>query len=339
MLILDSLIIGEIGEKNVQVRESLTSFSYDLTADMVSEIRFTVYDPKFAMHNSNYFMVGRTVTCMNQTFEIAAVATNHGAIDECDITARLQATQKMRRDKGARSFGAVAPSQVAAIVAAEVGLKIFAEDSVVNGEVLRESSENQDESTFDMLTRIANAIEYRFFEANGTLYFASEKFLIENQAAFTINIPSNPTDAFYAVKASLRRTADGKSAATAQISLLQNDSALSIYPGASFIVKGVSHFTNKFMVDKVGIEVGPSALVSISGTDITESPDMGCSTQTFAYGATGACVQRIQMAVGVTADGIWGPITQQAVINFQNSKGLPADGVVTPTVWQAIGGN
>jgi murein L,D-transpeptidase YcbB/YkuD len=38
-----------------------------------------------------------------------------------------------------------------------------------------------------------------------------------------------------------------------------------------------------------------------------------------------------------TADGNFGAATQTAVMNFQRSKNLPADGVVGPSTWAALG--
>jgi SH3-like domain-containing protein len=336
--LLNSVTVGEVGEKNVEIRNSITNFSYDLSADLVSEIRFTVADPYFYMHNNNYFMVGRTVTFLSEDlkFEIAAIAVRHATSDTCEVTARLQATQRMRRDKGQYNFGNISPSVFAANMAAKFGLRIFAEDSPANGAIVRESTDNKDESTFDVLQRLAKDLDFRFFEANGTLYFASQDFIVKNQDSFEVTIPSNNTDPFYVTNLSTRRTTDGKSAVTAQMQLIQNDSSLTIYPGASFKILGLSNFTGTFMVDKVGFVAGPSALVSVSGTDVTDPEDMTCSLQSFSQGARGECVKRIQQAVGTKVDGWWGPITQRAVRQFQTKYGLPVDGIIDSDDWNAI---
>jgi peptidoglycan hydrolase-like protein with peptidoglycan-binding domain len=39
----------------------------------------------------------------------------------------------------------------------------------------------------------------------------------------------------------------------------------------------------------------------------------------------------------VTIDGIFGPKTEQAVINFQRSKRIQADGIVGPQTWKQFG--
>jgi peptidoglycan hydrolase-like protein with peptidoglycan-binding domain len=47
-------------------------------------------------------------------------------------------------------------------------------------------------------------------------------------------------------------------------------------------------------------------------------------------GSSGTAVARVQRALGLPADGRFGPRTQRAVRAFQRSNGLPADGVVGP---------
>ena len=51
----------------------------------------------------------------------------------------------------------------------------------------------------------------------------------------------------------------------------------------------------------------------------------------------GVTVQQVQAKVGVPQDGIWGPQTNGAVINYQKAHGLAADGIVGPQTWAAMG--
>jgi hypothetical protein len=54
-------------------------------------------------------------------------------------------------------------------------------------------------------------------------------------------------------------------------------------------------------------------------------------------GSTGASVKYLQSALGIKADGIFGPITDKAVRAFQSSKGLKVDGIVGPITWGKLG--
>jgi len=57
---------------------------------------------------------------------------------------------------------------------------------------------------------------------------------------------------------------------------------------------------------------------------------------TIRLGATGDLVKQVQAKVGVTADGNFGPKTEDAVRAFQRDHGLVPDGVVGPGTWAAL---
>ena len=55
-----------------------------------------------------------------------------------------------------------------------------------------------------------------------------------------------------------------------------------------------------------------------------------------AFGDTGDAVAAVQRQVGVDDDGIFGPITQGAVQDFQKRYGIPVTGRVDARTWQAL---
>ena len=334
--LIGNIAIGEVGDKIVEIHQSITSFSSDLTADMVSEIKFTVHDPGLRMHNNNYFMIGRTVKFNGMLFEIAAVTVTHSQQDACQVQARTKAIQEMRRDRRPQSY-TTSPSQYAALMADQFGLKIFAEDSPVNGTITKQSGDNQDESTWDVLIRLARDLDFRCFEASGVLFFASEKFIVANQPSFTVTVPSKETAAFFLNEITIQRNEDTEKPSTLSASLYKNTSTLSIFPGVGMKVVGVSHFTDTFMVDRVTFDAMPSSLVRLSATCTVTPEDMACSLEVFQRGSTGDCVKRIQQAVNARpVDGKFGPVTEGAVKRFQTAARLPATGIVDAATWKAI---
>ncbi len=58
--------------------------------------------------------------------------------------------------------------------------------------------------------------------------------------------------------------------------------------------------------------------------------------QNLRRGSTGFDVQEVQGALDIYADGIFGPVTEAAVLKFQKSRGLKVDGIVGPNTWNEI---
>lgn len=58
---------------------------------------------------------------------------------------------------------------------------------------------------------------------------------------------------------------------------------------------------------------------------------------TLKRGSRGAEVKTLQTRLNLMADGIFGPLTEEAVKEFQRRKGLTADGVVGAKTWAALG--
>jgi hypothetical protein len=54
-------------------------------------------------------------------------------------------------------------------------------------------------------------------------------------------------------------------------------------------------------------------------------------------GDRGEAVTQVQTALGIAADGVFGPQTERAVKRFQKRKGLTVDGVVGPETRDALG--
>ena len=60
---------------------------------------------------------------------------------------------------------------------------------------------------------------------------------------------------------------------------------------------------------------------------------------TIKQGSKGNDVKILQKYLGLTADGIFGPKTTEAVKKWQKENGLTADGIVGPKSWAIINGN
>ncbi len=54
-------------------------------------------------------------------------------------------------------------------------------------------------------------------------------------------------------------------------------------------------------------------------------------------GMVSVAVKRLQAALGVEQDGVFGPVTESAVRQFQSAHGLSVDGIAGPATWGALG--
>jgi Transglycosylase-like domain/Putative peptidoglycan binding domain len=83
------------------------------------------------------------------------------------------------------------------------------------------------------------------------------------------------------------------------------------------------------------------AIASMCTADIASADRTGgasaASDVVVKRGDRGDAVRKIQSALGVAADGVFGPMTEQAVKRFQRSKGLVVDGIVGPQTRAALG--
>ncbi len=66
-------------------------------------------------------------------------------------------------------------------------------------------------------------------------------------------------------------------------------------------------------------------------------PAAGTGGATLRSGAGGSTVAALQRALGVPADGAFGPVTRRAVRRFQRAHGLTVDGIAGPVTLRALG--
>jgi peptidoglycan hydrolase-like protein with peptidoglycan-binding domain len=81
--------------------------------------------------------------------------------------------------------------------------------------------------------------------------------------------------------------------------------------------------------------VAGAAVAADSGGASASGPATGGAT--LKAGASGSTVAALQRALGVPADGAFGPVTRRAVRRFQRRRGLVVDGIAGPATLRALG--
>jgi cell wall-associated NlpC family hydrolase len=100
---------------------------------------------------------------------------------------------------------------------------------------------------------------------------------------------------------------------------------------------------------KVGVAIAASAILAplaqqtasaqeTATTSSTTTATTASSSGLLRQGASGPEVSRIQSALGISADGAFGPATKAAVIAYQQRNGLMVDGIVGPQTRGALFG-
>jgi peptidoglycan hydrolase-like protein with peptidoglycan-binding domain len=87
--------------------------------------------------------------------------------------------------------------------------------------------------------------------------------------------------------------------------------------------------------DHLHIELNRSAASSLTVERLGGMPSAQ-PRPTVRRGDRGVAVANAQRLLRVTADGIFGPRTEQAVRTFQQANGLKVDGIVGPRTWAAL---
>ena len=74
-------------------------------------------------------------------------------------------------------------------------------------------------------------------------------------------------------------------------------------------------------------------IISQLGGKITPPVD---SLPVLRQGSQGQVVRKLQLKLYLTVDGIFGPLTRRAVVDFQHRNGLLPDGIVGRMTWEAL---
>jgi hypothetical protein len=88
---------------------------------------------------------------------------------------------------------------------------------------------------------------------------------------------------------------------------------------------------------RAGIAVLGASLLLAGGATAASTTQRAPSAKTTRAVAPGVDVAAVQQALGITADGVFGPQTRRAVKRFQRANGLTVDGIVGPQTLAALG--
>lgn len=264
---ITGLVIQDLSTKvNSNISALTLQLESSWSMDGASQIRFTVQDHKLQMLANRYFQVRRKVKYGNSTFEIASleVKQGDGQDPQLVIEARNAAIQAMKRDKNPGAYQGVSGTDYARIVADKFGLKFVGEPTSKKKAVIQTSTGTKQDSTWDVLTRSASEAEFVVFESDGTLYFASQEWLLGKWANLTMNYPSSDKDGLIFLEVpQCRRSEDDPLEAEFRATLARPN-AKNLRPGMTVTLSGMYEFNGRYLINEVAYDEGVEEPVGIA---------------------------------------------------------------------------
>lgn len=274
-----------------QIAEYITDFSVSHRIDGATEISFSVIDPEFKMSKANYFQIRRNMVYRGLPYEIAAVEVGRGpgSSPQINVQARSAFVQLMKRDKQPRALGSVSAYEFARLAANRFFLKFYGQSNPTTQSQFQVSSGNNDESIWDVLGRAASSLQYALFESDGTLFFASQSFLLGKLGidtdpsnifttegsitAFGINTlqyipftyPTPETETRFILLDMPRiRRSDNDPLEGAGSVVIDRRNGINIRPGMTVGIKGMPNFDGLYLVTAVEFQEGVPDPVNIT---------------------------------------------------------------------------
>jgi peptidoglycan hydrolase-like protein with peptidoglycan-binding domain len=163
----------------VDISELITGMSVSLSMNEVSQVTMTVSDPGLRYMDANYFQLRQKIKVAGEYFEIASLEVRQGqAGEEIVMECRLEGVQKLKRDKGKAVYSGGSATSFAAEKARTVGLSFFGENSTAKSSISRVRNDKADESSWDVMKRLAGDNQFLLFETDGRVFFCSQHFLL-----------------------------------------------------------------------------------------------------------------------------------------------------------------
>jgi hypothetical protein len=297
----------------VNLNTSIMTMNVSFTSDMASQITVTVHDPAFELARNNFFAITRTVlfnptnnvnfqrgsypqlssfpqnpkNSTSYPYEIASasVSPGPGASPVWTIELRPKAVQQMKRDKNPKSYKGKG-SAFALSVANQYGLLPLMENTTKSVTINGASGDRRADSVWDVLNSLASEAKFRVFETDGTLVFASQKFLlglygstnatvpwIDPQTNAPVMKPANfiplkwprdPNEILQPVAPPSVRISDNDPLDAQGSVQLDRAGAEGLRPGMTIRLQGIPMFDNLYLIDSVDYDFLGNGPVGIS---------------------------------------------------------------------------
>lgn len=174
------------------ILDLIASCEVQLTSDETSEVQLELYDPDLAWWTAGAFQLGAAAQWADLALAVSATEVGMiGALLGVKLTLRaagVEALRGIRSDhRGEGVWNDVSPTELAAQFARSVNLRVVAQGTARRSSISRAADKGavggsdahagEPESSWEVLTRLADEEGFWLFESAGTLYFGRPTWL------------------------------------------------------------------------------------------------------------------------------------------------------------------
>lgn len=265
---------------DANVRDAILNITHSASMKSVAQLTIQLADTMdFDYLSKGIFDAGVLITSddLAATYEIAAVEVRDSpAPQSVAISARSKPAQFFKKTKTAMVKSGISPSDFLRSEAESQGGSAVTQDSPKRT-ISRVNNENQQESTWDVMKKIAGELKYEFWEYKGVFYFGKEDFWLEKPVKWIMSydkgkpVPEDNTvnidDATYITTFGVpncRRSEDAKDV-TMTVSLsVEREQAEKLAPGDPVYFYGVPTWENKYLITSMESDLlEPASVVSV----------------------------------------------------------------------------
>lgn len=273
------------------VRDSILGINHSASMNSVAQLSISVADQSdFEYLSYGIFDAGVVITSddLAADYEIAAVEVRDSpAPYSLGVSARSKPAQYFKKTKTAMVKNNISPSEFLATEAASVGGTAVSQETTKRT-ISRINNENQQESTWDVMKKIAGELKYEFWEYKGVFYFGKEEWFLgkpvkwimsydKGQPITSGSLGHDLSDARYITSFGVpncRRSEDSKDVTmTVSISVNREEGEL-LAPGDTVYFYGIPTWENKYLITSMESDLlEPASVVSVQLGTIIKPPE------------------------------------------------------------------
>ena len=294
------------------MNDSILSCQVNYNIDQVTELTLRIIDRDYtnaaqspnittSFAAANYFNIGRDVSYLTKTIlssefdetgsvarielvklrmEVAEISVDQESSVSpiWTVKCRTKAVQQMKRDKKPESIQGNGTDYVRA-AALKFGLKFVGEKTDKSKKINKASGDNEADSVWTVIQNLAQQAKFKCFEVDGTLYFASMKWLMYKWGSDAITyrhtvkdpktgkdvtkpvtrryipiVPGEVGREFRAQKLPNMNKSDNAPMEATGSATIERTNGVAIRPGMTVFVGGIPTFVGYYLVTAVDFE-------------------------------------------------------------------------------------